>query len=171
MKKTPSRVREVRAEYDFSGGVRGKYAKRFAPLLAAVLVFGCSDPLSPTDVAGRYQLQRVQNAPLPFVLPSPADRMQRLLSGHLLLSADGSAEEVMLIEQPSGPGATVIVVQRTALVYELDGARVTISVPRTPCPAVACTLPATYTRTFRFLGDALVETDGLHYVRSEITTQ
>lgn len=32
MKKSPSRVREVsavRAEYDFSGGVRGKYAKRY----------------------------------------------------------------------------------------------------------------------------------------------
>ncbi|MCC7001846.1 MAG: hypothetical protein IT357_06800 [Gemmatimonadaceae bacterium] len=112
--------------------------KRTALILVALFALGCSDPLSPTDVAGRYQLERVQNAPLPFVLPSPADRMQRLLSGHLILSADGSAEEVMHIEQHSGPGATIIVVQRTDLVYE---------------------------------GDALVETDGLHYVRSEITTQ
>lgn len=118
MKRTPSRVREVRAEYDFSGGVRGKFAKR-----------------TPADVAGRYQLQRVQNAPLPVVLPSPTDRMQRLLSGHLIPSADGSAEEVMHIEQPSGPGALTGVVQRTDLVYE---------------------------------GDALVETDGLQYMRSEV---
>ena len=28
-KKSPSR--EMRAEYDFSGGVRGKYARRYAP--------------------------------------------------------------------------------------------------------------------------------------------
>jgi hypothetical protein len=28
--KQPTRVAEMRAEYDFSGGERGKYAKRFA---------------------------------------------------------------------------------------------------------------------------------------------
>lgn len=145
--------------------------KRTASFLVALLALGCVEPLSPSEVAGRYELQRVQNAPLPFVYPGPSNQTQRLLSGHLILFADGSAEQVMNIETPNGTGATRVVVQRTSFVYELDGRRLTLWIPRTPCQAIACTLLSSAKRQLRFLGDALVETDGLYYVRSEITTQ
>lgn len=56
MKKTPSRVREVRAEYDFSGGVRGKYAKRYARGSNVVVL----DP----DVAEAFPTARAVNAAL-----------------------------------------------------------------------------------------------------------
>lgn len=56
MKKTPSRVREVRAEYDFSGGVRGKYAKRYARGSNIVVL----DP----DVAEAFPTARAVNTAL-----------------------------------------------------------------------------------------------------------
>ena len=75
MKKTPSRVREddtMRAEYDFSGGVRGKYAKRYAAGTNVVL-------LEP-DVAEAFPTARAVNAALRKVLktqPARAGRARR----------------------------------------------------------------------------------------------
>jgi hypothetical protein len=63
MKKTTSRVREettMRPEYDFSGGVRGKYAKRYAQGSNIVVL----DP----DVARAFPTARAVNAALRKVL-------------------------------------------------------------------------------------------------------
>jgi hypothetical protein len=68
-KKTPSRVREIdtmRAEYDFSGGVRGKYAKRYARGTNVVL-------LEP-DVADAFPTARAVNAALRKLLRSKTAR-------------------------------------------------------------------------------------------------
>lgn len=59
MKKTPSRVREIdtmRAEYDFTGGIRGKYVKRYASGTNVVV-------LEP-DVTEAFPTARAVNAAL-----------------------------------------------------------------------------------------------------------
>jgi hypothetical protein len=57
MSKKPSRREpEMRAEYDFSGGVRGKYAKRFPRGAVAVV-------LEP-DVAAEFRTARSVNKAL-----------------------------------------------------------------------------------------------------------
>jgi hypothetical protein len=69
MKKAPSRVREVdtmRAEYDFSGGVRGKYAKRYAQ--------GSNVVVLEPDVAEAFPTARAVNAALRKVLRSKPAR-------------------------------------------------------------------------------------------------
>jgi hypothetical protein len=76
MKKTPktgagrpSRVAEMRAEYDFSGGERGKYAKRLGPGGTMVVL----DP----DVAAAFPTGADVNRALRAILdaaPRPAAR-------------------------------------------------------------------------------------------------
>ena len=69
MKKTPSRVRDVatvRSEYDFRGGVRGKYAKRYASGTNVVV-------LEP-DVADAFPTARAVNAALRKVLSAKPPR-------------------------------------------------------------------------------------------------
>ena len=43
-------------------------SKLLLSLVCATLALGCGEPLSPTDVAGTYALQRVAGDPLPTVL-------------------------------------------------------------------------------------------------------
>ena len=72
MKKTPSRVREVdtmRAEYDFSGGIRGKYAKRYA--------LGTNVVVLEPDVAEAFPTARAVNAALRKMLRAESDRPRR----------------------------------------------------------------------------------------------
>ena len=72
MKKTRSRVREVDtmgAEYDFSGGVRGKYAKRYAQG-SNIVVLG-------PDVAKAFPTARAVNAALRKVWRSEPARPRR----------------------------------------------------------------------------------------------
>jgi hypothetical protein len=54
-KKRPTR-RSMRDEYDFSGGMRGKYAKRFA--------HGTNVALLAPDVAAEFKTSRAVNAAL-----------------------------------------------------------------------------------------------------------
>ncbi|MHB8837751.1 MAG: hypothetical protein ACYC7F_02230 [Gemmatimonadaceae bacterium] len=72
MKKTPNRVREVdamRAEYDFSGGIRGKYAKRYAS--------GTNVVVLEADVAEAFPTARAVNAALRKVLRASSSRPTR----------------------------------------------------------------------------------------------
>ncbi len=72
MKKTPSRVREVatmRSEYDFTGGVRGKYTKRYAG--------GTNIVVLEPDVADAFPTARAVNAALRKVLRSDPPRPRR----------------------------------------------------------------------------------------------
>lgn len=72
MKKTPSRVREVatiRSEYDFSGGVRGKYAKRYAR--------GSNIVVLEPDVAEAFPTARAVNAALRKLLRDSTGRPRR----------------------------------------------------------------------------------------------
>jgi hypothetical protein len=72
MKKRIDRVREIatiRSEYDFSGGVRGKYAKRFAQGTNVVL-------LEP-DVASAFPTARAVNAALRKLLRDTPPRPPR----------------------------------------------------------------------------------------------
>lgn len=72
MKKTTSKMSEVdamRAEYDFSGGVRGKYAKRYARSSNIVV-------LEP-DVAEAFPNARAVNAALRKMLRSERTRLRR----------------------------------------------------------------------------------------------
>jgi hypothetical protein len=65
--RKPSRVRdELRPEYDFSGGVRGKYAERFAEGTNLVL-------LAP-DVAAEFPTASAVNRALRQVIKSRAKR-------------------------------------------------------------------------------------------------
>ena len=57
---------EMRAEYDFSGGVRGKYAKRFAE--------GTNLVLLASDVAAAFPNSTSVNKALRHVLKSRAKR-------------------------------------------------------------------------------------------------
>jgi hypothetical protein len=69
MKKTPNRVREgstMRAEYDFSGGVRGKYAKRYAQ--------GTNIVVLEPDVADAFPTARAVNAALRKLLRGKSPR-------------------------------------------------------------------------------------------------
>jgi len=73
MKKTsrkPASDDEMRAEYDFSGGVRGKYAKHFAEGASVVV-------LAP-DVAEAFPTSRSVNAALRRIIrarsPQPVSR-------------------------------------------------------------------------------------------------
>ena len=76
MKKTPSRVREpddIRTEYDFSGGIRGKYAKHFAEGATAVV-------LEP-DVARAFPTSGAVNEALRgLIAPTPARKRTRKTS-------------------------------------------------------------------------------------------
>lgn len=56
MKKAKRETRELRAEYDFSSGVRGKYAERFAKSSNVVV-------LEP-DVAKRFKTSKSVNTAL-----------------------------------------------------------------------------------------------------------
>lgn len=72
MKKTPSRVREgdtMRAEYDFTGGIRGKYAKRYA--------LGTNVVVLAPDVAEAFPTARAVNAALRRVLRTDPARPRR----------------------------------------------------------------------------------------------
>lgn len=76
-KKTPSRVREggeTRTEYDFRGGVRGKYAKRYAQGTNVVL-------LQP-DVAEAFPTARAVNAALRKVLRAESNAPRRETRRH-----------------------------------------------------------------------------------------
>ncbi len=71
-KKTPSRVRGVatmRTEYDFRGGVRGKYAKRFAS--------GSNIVVLEPDVADAFPTARAVNAALRKVIRASLLRSRR----------------------------------------------------------------------------------------------
>ena len=72
MKKKTDRVREVapiRSEYDFKGGVRGKYAKRYAQSTNVVL-------LEP-DVAIAFPTSRAVNVALRKLLRDTPARPRR----------------------------------------------------------------------------------------------
>lgn len=72
MKKKIDRVREVatiRSEYDFKGGVRGKYARRYARSTNVVML----DP----DVATAFPTSRAVNAALRKLLRDTPARPQR----------------------------------------------------------------------------------------------
>lgn len=72
MKKKTDRVREgatIRSEYDFGGGVRGKYAKRFAQSTNIVM-------LEP-DVAIAFPTARAVNAALRTLLRETPARPRR----------------------------------------------------------------------------------------------
>ena len=72
MKKTPSAPKEdvpMRDQYDFSGGVRGKYAKRYAEGTNVVL-------LEP-DVADAFPTARAVNGALRKVLEESPPRTRR----------------------------------------------------------------------------------------------
>ena len=56
MSKTDERESDMRAEYDFSGGVRGKYAERYAQGTNVVVL----DP----DVAAAFPTRKVVNEAL-----------------------------------------------------------------------------------------------------------
>jgi hypothetical protein len=76
MKKASSRVREVdtmRAEYDFRGGVRGKYAKRYAE--------GTNVVLLDSDVLKEFPTSRAVNAALRKVIRAKAARSTRAKRG------------------------------------------------------------------------------------------
>lgn len=59
----------MRAEYDFSGGVRGKYAKRYA--------LGTNIVVLEPDVAEAFPTARAVNTALRKVLRSDASRPRR----------------------------------------------------------------------------------------------
>jgi hypothetical protein len=72
MKKKTDRVREVatiRSEYDFKGGVRGKYARRYAQSTNIVM-------LEP-DVASAFPTARAVNAALRKLLRESPARPRR----------------------------------------------------------------------------------------------
>lgn len=72
MKKTPSKVREgttIRAEYDFRGGVRGQYAKRYAA--------GTNIVVLEPDVAEAFPTARAVNAALRRLLRTDAQKPAR----------------------------------------------------------------------------------------------
>lgn len=80
MKKTPksspvrrSRVAEMRAEYDFSGGEHGKYVKRFAKGATMVVL----DP----DVADAFPTGADVNRALRAILAAAPKRTSRSRSG------------------------------------------------------------------------------------------
>ena len=64
--KRPRRTADMRAEYDFSGGIRGKYAKRFAE--------GTNLVLLASDVAAEFPTSTAVNKALRQVLKSRAKR-------------------------------------------------------------------------------------------------
>ena len=73
MKKTASRVREgdgMRAEYDFSRGVRGKYARRYAE--------GTNIVLLEPDVAEAFPDARAVNAALRKLMRAEKTRPRRV---------------------------------------------------------------------------------------------
>jgi hypothetical protein len=138
--------------------------KLIALPLAALFALGCTDPLSTEDVAGRYELQRVRNDPLPVAWAGPADAPQRLLAGHLVLSPDRSAEWVMRVEELLGQGAPRIVEHRSNWVFDLDGNRLTLRTP--PCTAQDCAASAAQME-LRIVGDDLIGVGGFYYARSD----
>ena len=69
MKKAPKIDPDMQEEYDFSKGVRGKYAGRLAPGSNIVVL----DP----DVAGRFPDSKAVNDAL-RAIPSPARRTRKL---------------------------------------------------------------------------------------------
>lgn len=129
--------------------------------LVTCFVIGCAQPLSPTDVAGRYVLERVGNDPLPVDWVGPADEPRRLLSSHIDLRADGSAETVMRFEEVGGLGAPVIVVHRAVWTFDVDGMRVTLRPPL--CRALDCATGDAV--ELRLIGEALIGYGGLIHHR------
>jgi hypothetical protein len=64
-------------------------SKQLVPLVCATLALGCGEPLSPTDVAGSYALQRVAGDSLPTVLFATDSWRLRVFAETLRFTSDG----------------------------------------------------------------------------------
>ena len=66
-------------------------ARRAAAIGLLLPILGCGSPLSPTDVAGTYVLQRIATDPLPAELFRNEDVAVRVIADTIRLRADGTA--------------------------------------------------------------------------------
>lgn len=132
--------------------------------LITFVLLGCTQPLAPSDVAGRYAQERVNGQALPIAMLGPADEPLRLLGHQIVLLPDGRAETVIRVEELWGPGAPRIVETREAWVFRIDGARVLLRSP--PCASTFCSA-VLRTMDLRILGDALLRTDGELFHRTD----
>ena len=66
-------------------------ARRAAAIVLLLPIVGCDSPLSPTDLAGTYVLQRIAANPLPAELYRNEDVAVRVIADTIRLRADGTA--------------------------------------------------------------------------------
>ena len=80
-------------------------SRRLAIISCVVLLLGCSESLSPTDIAGTYVLRRVANDPLPAVVWAENGVTIRVIAETLQFTPDsrGRLSSIRELESASGP--------------------------------------------------------------------
>jgi len=113
--------------------------RRLRILPCVVLTFGCSEPVSPGDIAGTYVLQRVANDPLPAVLYTVNGMSVRVIAETLQFTPDlrGRLSTNREIESPGAPIEPAS--WATAFTFRFISERIEVAFP---CPPNAdCLAP------------------------------
>ena len=94
--------------------------------IGALLLWGCSGqlqaPMTPTDVAGRYELRSVGGKPVPVILPIAGPPRYLVVADTLWLREDSTYEEHMMREV-IGPAPLYLVGR-----FTITGTRLVLSV-------------------------------------------
>ncbi len=83
--------------------------RRLLPVAcAAMFAIGCSDdaagPKREVQIVGSYELQSINNVPLPFPLVALPGYLLEQASGRFVLNANRSYEEIALVREWTNPG-------------------------------------------------------------------
>lgn len=118
-------------------------------LLLAMVFLGCSDPLSPEDISGIYELTVFRSAELPATIDD-GGHSYNVISGQLYLLEDGTSRHVR----------SVVVDQQTTMVtdyrlaYELHGNEIRWVSP--PCPPEFDCIESPLPARLRVIGNRLM---------------
>lgn len=97
--------------------------------LGALLLAGCESPLTPTDVAGTYVLERVGSSPLPAPIVATDNFTITLVTDTLRLKTDETGSEVRRQEVSSNAGDAPAHLERSdvPLVYRTRAGGIELS--------------------------------------------
>jgi hypothetical protein len=80
--------------------------KRFAAVLLLLASIGCGDSTGPEDVAGRYTLRTINNAPPPVIVDEAVGYRLEITGGEVNLDSDESFSDITLFRETFGTQVT-----------------------------------------------------------------
>src|ERR1041384_781569 len=104
-------------------------AMRVVTLFVAGLSLACREPVSPSDVAGAYALQRVAGNSLPTIQYANGDVVVRVFAETLSFTPDGRGEDVTVRQSETVTGGLVTGPERreTAFGFRVVQGRIEIA--------------------------------------------